>query len=156
LDRDILRLEQLRQQVEGSEFLSSYAYGYLDKGNPNEDQQREAEASIESYQQWKRDGLRQLGDLLRSLRATAPEIVAEWVGWHLEICERILASGPQRGPDGVVRVYAAQQALAEWQKVLAGTQDFVSISGYYLSEYSDEVAAAVAEAEKDLKTGSTA
>jgi hypothetical protein len=149
MNPDAIRLEKLRQQVQASEFLGSYAYGYLDRGNPNEEQQREAEESIQTYQQWRAEGLQQLRALLAALRATAPDAIEEWARWHMSICERVIGAAGQGGPDADVRLYEARQTLDEWRKVLDGEQDYVSISDYFLSDYNEEVAAAVTAADPE-------
>ncbi len=121
---------------------------YLDHGNPNEHQQQQALAEIAEYEKQSAESQLQLHEALVDLRTAAPRVVKEWVRWHIGICNRIVAEGEadpdqEPGSDPAVRLYVARETLAEWQKVLEGNLDFVSINEYYLSDYDEQVTAAV-------------
>ena len=150
MDDQVIRLESLRQEVQAFNYLAGSLYDYLDHGNPNERQQRETSAKIAEYEKQSAESLRQLHEALVALRAAAPQIVEEWARWHIDICQRIAAEGRQGEPgqdgsvsDQDVRLYVARETLDEWKKVLHGDQDFVSINEYYLSDYDEQVTAAV-------------
>ena len=149
MHEQVIRLESLRQEAQAFNYLAGNLYDYLDHGNPNEQQRREALAEIADYEKQSAESRRQLREALVALRAGAPQIVEEWGRWHMDICNRIIAEGeasPEHvapGSDPAVRLYVARETLAEWQKVLKGDQDFVSINEYYLSDYDEEVTAAV-------------
>jgi len=148
MNDQVIRLESLRQQVQASNYFAGSLYDYLDHGNPDEQQQRQALAEIAEYEKQAAESQRQLHEALADLRAAAPRVVEEWVGWHIGICNRIVAEGEanpdqEPGSDPAVRLYVARETLAEWKKVLKGNQDFVSINEYYLSDYDEQVTAAV-------------
>jgi hypothetical protein len=147
---EVIRLEALRQQLQASKFFAGSLVDYLNHGNPNHQEQEETIAGIEQYEAWARESQRQLHEMLSTLRATAPEVIEEWVQWHMGICNRIIAEGDtaesaQDGliSDSAVRLYVARETLGEWKKVLSGEQDLVLINDYYLSDYSQEILAVV-------------
>jgi hypothetical protein len=147
-----IRLESLRQEAQTFNSLAGNLYDYLDHGSPDEQQQRQALAEIAEYEKQSAESRRQLHEALVSLRATAPQVIEEWVRWHMDICKRIIAEGEaspdqEPGSDPSVRLYVAGETLAEWKKVLKGDQDFVSINEYYLSDYDEQVTAAVERGE---------
>jgi len=86
---------------------------------------------------------------LAGMRGKFPQVVAEWVGWHASICLRILEEGPGAvNPDGYVtdqqvRQHVAKETLEDWQKVLIGLQDYVSINDAFLNDYDLEVRRAI-------------
>jgi hypothetical protein len=150
MNDQVIRLELLRQEVQAFNYLAGSLYDYLDHGNPNERQRREASAQIAEHEKQSVESLQQLHEALVALRAAAPQIVEEWVRWHMGICQRITAEGKkgEQAQDGSVsdqdvRLYVAGETLSEWEKVLKGDQDFVSINEYYLSDYDEQVTAAV-------------
>ena len=148
MNDQVIRLESLRQQVQASNYFAGSLYDYLDHGNPNEQQQRQALAEIAEYEKQAAESLGQLRETLAALRAAAPQVVKAWVKWHMDVCKRIIAEGEanpdqEPGSDPSVRLYVARETLAEWKKVLEGNQDFVSINHYYLSDYDKEVTTAV-------------
>lgn len=145
-----IRLESLRQEAQTFDLMAGNLYDYLDHGHPDEQQRRQALAEIADYEREEQERRRQLHEALVALRAAAPQVVREWVGWHMDICQHIIAEGKETPSDQdgnvtdqAVRLHVAQQTLAEWKKVLSGEQDFVSINAYYLRDYYEQVSAAV-------------
>lgn len=118
MDRRMLKVERLRQDVQLFSSLAGNLVDYLDRGHPTADQAREAMAGMASYEQSEAKAHRALSDYLAELRATAPQVVREWASYHIAICKRILKEkdpGPQ--PDGLVsdqsvRLYVARETLA--------------------------------------------
>ena len=148
MNDQVVHLESLRQQVQAFNYLAGNLYDYLDHGNPNEHQQQQALAEIAEYEKQSAESQRQLREALVDLRTAAPRVVEEWVGWHIDICNRIVAEGEadpdqEPGSDPAVRLYVARETLAKWKKALKGKLDFVSINEYYLRDYDEQVTAAV-------------
>lgn len=149
MDRRMLKVERLRQDVQLFTSVAGNLVDYLDRGHPNPDQAREATADMASYEQSEAKARRALSDYLAELRAAAPQVVREWASYHIAICKRILKEkdpGPQ--PDGLVsdqsvRLYVARETLAAWRKVLRGEEDMVFINPAFLSDYDEQVSALV-------------
>ena len=152
MDPRALKLETLRQDVALYSSLAGNLVDYLNHGNPEPAQAREAEADITRYDRSEAQARRALSDYLAELRAAAPQVVREWTGYHIAICKRILKErdpGPQ--PDGLVsdqsvRLYVAGETLAAWRRVRSGGEEMVSISTAFLLDYYEEVSVLVAGA----------
>ena len=154
MNDQIIRLESLRRQTQTSNYFAGSLYDYLNLGRPNEQQRRQALADIAEYEKQAAESLKQLGEALATLRADAPQVVEEWVGCHMDVCNRIIAeaiaegeANPDQAPGSypAVRLYVATETLVEWEKVLKGDLDFVLINGSYLSDYDERVTVAVEE-----------
>ena len=150
MNEQALQLEAIRQELDDLGSAVGSLYDYLDRGHPNEREEREALARIAEYEQAAAESRAQLSKLLARLRIAAPDAVEEWVRWHIGFCERVIAETAGAGPnpggyvsDAQVSNYVARETLAEWQKVLAGTEDYVRINSYFLWDYRKEVVAAV-------------
>ena len=150
LSQEVIRLERLRQQVQATRFFAGSLVDYLNHGQPNPQEQAETIAGIEQYEASAREDQRRLHDHIAALRATAPQVIEEWVEWHTGICKRIITEGSTTEPlqdgmvtDQAVRLFVVQETLGEWEKVLRGEQDYVMINDYFLSDYNGEVLAAV-------------
>lgn len=146
MDARAVRLEILRQQVQMLESREGWLADYLDRGHPDEEQARATAAEMSTLREQAEQMRRLLSTEMAAMRATAPAVVVAWVGWHIGICQRILAENP--GPmvkgtvsDQQVRLFVARQTLEAWQKVLVGAQDTVMINDYFLPDYQHEVTA---------------
>ena len=140
----IAQLERLRCKVAGWEILAGSLGDYIDRGHPNDAQLAEACADMERYQAETVTALQVLSAELAAARRDSPDTVAAWVAWHRERCRCILA---EEGPDldaygsisdHAVRQFVARETLAEWNKVLAGEQDYVRINSFFLADYAVE------------------
>lgn len=149
MDRRALELEALRQRVQATEQAQGERADYLDRARLDEDQQAQIVQEMAEFGRLAEAERARFGARLASLRASAPQVVAEWVGWHAALCLRILAEGPGApGENGFVtnqqiRQHVAAETLENWQKVLVGAQDYVSINDYFLGDYDAEVRRAV-------------
>ena len=142
----VIRLEALRQELQGAEQAAGRLSDYIDRGNPSAQQQREAFAQMALHERRAENLRLQLGERLAALRTSEPQVVEQWVGLHIRICERIIAEEEEKGEaELTTRLYVARKTREEWEKVLDGTQDYVSINAYFLRDYCREVAALVAE-----------
>ncbi len=83
---------------------------------------------------------------LQSLRQSTPEAVDAWVKLHLAALELILHAPPPLDlgiSDKVlpVRQDVAHKTVQEWQEVLTGMRDYVSVNGYFLADYEQQLQA---------------
>lgn len=146
MDARALKLEGLRQMLQALEARAGWLGDYLDRGHPDEEQARAAAEEMASLREQAEQMRRLLSAELAGVRATAQSVVAEWVGWHASICQRILAEDPGTQVEGTVtdqqvRLFVARETLEAWQKVLVGSQDTVMINDYFLPDYQHEVTA---------------
>jgi hypothetical protein len=137
----VVDLERLRQELQAVLYESGSLADYLDLGHPNEQQRQASFADIERYKKQEAELARRLGELLVAYRATAPQVIGQWAGWHASICKRIIAQGGEEGKYKDVSLYLAQQTLDAWGKVLRSAQDFVLINNSFLHDYNQEVTA---------------
>ncbi|NLG28495.1 MAG: hypothetical protein GX557_11335 [Chloroflexi bacterium] len=140
----IAQLERLRCAVAAPESRAGSLADYIDRGHPNDTQLAEASADMEHYRAEIATALQALCAALAAARRVSPDTVAAWVAWHRERCLGILAEeGPDRDAygnisDHAVRRHVARETLAEWDKVLAGEQDYVRINDFFLADYAVE------------------
>jgi len=140
----VAHLEALRWAVADPESRAGSLADYIDRGHPDDAQLAEACADMERYQGEIATAMQALSAALAQARRERPDVVADWVAWHRERCRRIVAEpGPDRDAYGnisnhAVRVFVARETLAEWDKVLAGEQDYVRINDYFLDDYAVE------------------
>ena len=152
LGDQVIRLESLRQDAQLYGSRAGSLCDYLDRGHPDAQRQREAMAEIADCEEKGAEIRQQLRETIISLRADAPQVVEEWVAWHMSILRRVIDKGETHpdartpGSDPAVRLHVAKETLGQWKQVLAGTLHFVHINDYYLSDYDDEVTAAVSDA----------
>lgn len=149
---EIIKIEKLRQQIEAFRWWAGSTGDYIDHGHPDAQDEREAYDRMGEYANQSALSLAQLHEQLTVLRSTHPEIIEAWCQYHIKICVHIIDE--ERGfepyqdgriSDGAVRLYVAQETLGEWEKVLRGEQDFVSINSAFLEDYWNEVSALVKE-----------
>jgi len=152
LGDQLIRLESLRQDAQLCGGRASSLYDYLDRGNPDPQQRREAMVEIADCEERSAEIRQQLRETIAALRTDEPQAVEEWVAWHMSMLEHIIEEGAADpdartpGSDPAVRLHVAKETLEQWKQVLAGTLHFVHINDYYLSDYNDDVTAAVSDA----------
>lgn len=135
----VLRLEELRQQIEAAEHTSGSIADYLDRGNPGEQERQEARAVMERHFDLARDYKRQLEELVTSTRRDAPQALEIWIDAHQSACREILSENNSQDDDQEIRLRLAQQALENWEKLRQGGAPYFHISGYFLSDYKDKL-----------------
>jgi len=140
--QEVIDLEKLRQQVERVENQIGSLSDYLDRGKPSEQQQQQTAKQIAAQTNHSAALQAQLHDRLAALRASQPHVIEQWVQWHREICQRIMAETDGHRQQKV-RQMLAGQTLEAWKKVLRGNQDTVLINWYFLDDYGKEVARAI-------------
>ncbi|MFN8458770.1 MAG: hypothetical protein U0401_29650 [Anaerolineae bacterium] len=136
---EVIQLEKLRQEIEKIEVELGSLSDYLDRGRPTEAQQHSTRRQMEAYQNQSAELRVQLHERLTSLRVSQPQVIEEWIQWHREACQRILAK-PIKQVDDRVRRNLAGELLQSWDKVGRGEQEFVTVNPYYLSDYRQETA----------------
>ncbi len=135
---ETLQLEQLRQQIEEAEFEIGSQLDYLDYGQPSAAQKKKAEALIVQLREQSKQAKGRLHEALTTICSEKPEVLAEWVNYHKELLERIIAEKPTDS-NSVTRRNVARSTLNQWEKVLAGEQEYVNINWHFLKDYKAEV-----------------
>lgn len=138
--KETIALEVYRQKIEKAEFTAGDRSDYIDHGRPDAKQLKAAQELITKM-------LSEAAELKKEFHTlvdqSPKEAVLEWVDWHRNVLQAILLETPTN-TFGKTRLFTARKTLAEWDKVLAREQDYVSINWYYLKDYK-------AKAEKEFK-----
>ena len=132
------QLETLRQKIEDAEYEAGNQSDYLDRGNPNPAQIKQAQTQIDKMNSQSQALKVELKELIARVRTQQPQAIEEWVNLHIGILQKIIAEKPTDSM-GPVRRNVARTTLQEWEKVRAGQQDYVGINWYYLKEYKVSV-----------------
>lgn len=132
----VRELEQLRREIDGLGSASGDRSDYIDHGNPNEEEERQAHADMEQYTAMANAGKALLKDQVEFLRNYYPKILADWAQMHITVCEKVRASYDEQDIDGRVSVFVANETIDAWRTFLEGGESFVTINGYWLGGYS--------------------
>ncbi len=135
---ETLQLEALRQQIEEAEYEIGSQSDYLDYGKPNTAQKKKAEELILRLREQSQQAKGRLHEALITIRSEKPEALAEWVNYHKGILECITAE-QVTDSNSTARRNVAQSTLNQWEKVLAGEQEYVNINWHFLKDYKAEV-----------------
>lgn len=136
--QETIQLEKLRQLIEDAEYEAGSQSDYLDYGKPNEAQQKKAQQTIQQMMTQSQQLKLQLKETITTIRRNKPEAFEEWVNTHKRMLERIMAEKPT-GTNSQVRQNTARGTMNQWEKVVAGEQEYVGINWYYLKDYKAEV-----------------
>jgi hypothetical protein len=135
LSSEAIKLEELRQQIEAAEYESGSNADFLDRGNPNPSQKKQAEELIRQ----KNAEAAALKTQLRSLIQNTPRpVIEEWVQYHTDILQSILSENSKDINAGA-RKNVAKETMDNWQAVLNGTKEYVGINWYFLKDYREKV-----------------
>ena len=135
LSSEAIKLEELRQQIEAAQNESGSNADFLDRGNPNPSQKKQAEELIRQ----KNAEAAALKTQLRSLIQNTPRpIIEEWVQYHTDILQSILSENSKDRNAGA-RKNVAKETMDKWQAVLNGTKEYVGINWYFLKDYREKV-----------------
>ena len=132
-----VQLEQLRRKIEDAEFTIGDQSDYLDLGKPNAQQAKSAKETISRMEIKSKEFKAALHEMIGTVRREKPEALAEWVNYHKDILERIIAE-PTSNTHTKVRQNTARETLQQWEKVLTGEQEYVNINWHYLKDYKAE------------------
>jgi hypothetical protein len=132
----VRELEQLRREIDGLGSASGDRSDYIDHGNPNEEEERQAYADMEQYTAMANTGKVLLNDHVEFLRNYYPKILANWAEKHIRVCEKVRASYDEEDIDGRVSVFVANETIDAWRKFLEGGESFVTVNEYWLGGYS--------------------
>jgi len=137
---ETVQLEALRQKIEDAESESGNQADYLDRGGPNPSQAKRAQELIAKLDSQSKTLKVQLKELVATLRSQQPQAIEEWVDFHINILQKIIA---EKATDAMAatRQHVAQSTLQAWEKVRAGEQEYVGINGYFLKDYKASVRA---------------
>lgn len=135
LSSEAIKLEELRQQIEAAQNESGSNADFLDRGNPNPSQKKQAEELIRQ----KNAEAAELKAQLRSLIQNTPRpVIEEWVQYHTDILQSILAEN-RKDINAGARKNVAKETMDNWQAVLNGTKEYVGINWYFLKDYREKV-----------------
>jgi len=135
---ETIKLEKLRQQIEDAEYTVGDQSDYLDLGKPNAAQAKSAKETITRMQARSNELKSELHELIATLRKEKPQALEEWVKFHKDILERIIAE-PTGNTQTKVRQNVARETSQAWDKVLVGEQEYVNINWHYLKDYKTQV-----------------
>jgi hypothetical protein len=135
---ETIQLETLRQKIEDAEYEAGSQSDYLDRGNPNPAQAKQAQELINAQNQQSKALKAELKELIARVRSQQPQAIEEWVSVHSGILQKIL-SEKETGTTAVTRRNVARSILQEWEKVHSGEQEYVSINWYFLKDYKESV-----------------
>ena len=131
LSPDVLRLEEIRRYIQDVE--TEYYADYQDHVREQKPTPKKLKLAEQS-----KAGRAQLHAVIESVRRENPAAITEWAEYHRSFLKRIQAeTSTEKNAD--TRRGMAGFALQQWEKVLAGEQDFVSINPHFLKDYSEEV-----------------
>ena len=131
LSPDVLRLEEIRRYIQDVE--TEYYADYQDHVR----EQKPTPKKIKLQEQSK-TARAHLHAVIEAVRRENPAALAEWAEYHTSFLKRIKAETSNEMNADTRRMMAAS-SLQEWEKVLAGEKDFVSINPGFLKDYSEEV-----------------
>ena len=135
---ETVRIEMLRQQIEDLREQSGDRANYIDYGKPNPAQLREAQETLKKLDVEIKAGQTELKQLLDSLRTPKPQVIEEWVKYHISLLEKVIAE-PATDRDAGTRKYVAKETIKEWNNLLSGESDYVNINGHFLKAYKDHI-----------------
>ena len=135
---ETIQLETLRQNIEDAEYEAGSQSDYLDRGNPNPTQAKQAQERVVNLNNQSNVLRAQLTELVASVRSKEPQAIEEWVDFHMTILKKIIDE-KETGATAVARRNVAKGTLREWEKVRAGEQEYVGINWYFLKDYRERV-----------------
>ena len=147
LSSEATKLEELRQQIEAAENESGSNADFLDRGNPNPSQKKQAEELIRQKNAEAAELKTQLHTLIQN---TPRAFIEEWVEYHTKILQSIVSENSKDVNAGT-RKHVAKQTLESWQAVLNGSKEYVSINWYFLKDYREKVKTAAKPKSKGWK-----
>jgi hypothetical protein len=135
---ETVQLEKLRQKIEDLREQSGDRANYIDYGKPSHAQLKEAQATLKKLDVEIKAGQAELKQSLDTLRAQQPQVIEEWVKYHVSLLEKVIGD-PSTDRDAGTRKYVAKETIEEWNKLLAGQTDYVNINGHFLKAYKNHV-----------------
>lgn len=135
---ETVKLEKLRQKIEDLREKSGDRADYIDYGKPNPAQLKEAQETLKKLDVEIKAGQAELKQLLDTLRAQQPQVIEEWVKYHISLLEKVVAE-KSTDRDAGTRKYVAKETIADWEKLRSGEVDYVNINGGFLKEYKTHV-----------------
>jgi len=144
---ETLQLEEMRQQIEDLEEAIRKNTDYIDHGLPAEKQSRKVMKMKEQSKQAKAN----LRCAIDATRKEKPEAFNEWINFHKDILERILTEPKTK--DNSQRLFMARLVWDNWEKVVSGEKEYVSVGLFSLGDYDTEARKLVPQkAQKENKS----
>ena len=135
---ETVKIEKLRQKTEDLREKSGDRADYIDYGKPNPAQLKEAQATLKKLEAEIKAGQAELKQQLDMLRKQQPQVIEEWVKYHVSLLESVIAD-KSTDRDAGTRRFVAKQTIDEWNKLLAGETDYVNINGHFLKDYKNHI-----------------
>ena len=135
---ETIQLETLRQKIEDTEYEAGNQSDFLDRGNPNPAQAKQAQDLITRLNSESKSAREELKQLIATIRSQNPQAIEEWVDFHVGILQKIVEEKAS-GANAVTRQNVAKGTLKEWKKVRADEQTYVNINWYFLKDYKEGV-----------------
>lgn len=138
MQSETVRIEKLRQQIEDLRERSGDRANFIDYGKPNPAQLKEAQETLKKLDIEIKAGQAELKQVINTLRAQQPQVIEEWVKYHISLLEMVIAEN-STDRDAGTRKYVAKETIKEWNNLLSGETDYVNINGHFLKAYKDHV-----------------
>lgn len=134
-----LLLESLRREIDDLQGAAGSLGDYLDRGNPDPEERREAFESMERYRREAEEKRRRLRELVEKLRPAGPEVLKTWAEAHIRVCDYFLGSLPDKSDDNRTARYVAATLREAWKKLPAGGETFIGILTNWLEGYLERL-----------------
>ena len=133
---ETIQLEKLRQKIEDVDYEAGSKSDYLDRARPKPKEAKQVQEAMDTLNEKSKVLKAEFKDLLTNMRSQQPQAFEEWINFHTGILQKILE---EKDTDrmATTRRFVAKNTLAEWEKVRAGEQDYVSINWYFLKDYRE-------------------
>ncbi|MCB9145297.1 MAG: hypothetical protein H6635_08005 [Anaerolineales bacterium] len=136
--KETVQLEKLRQKIEDTSYEAGDKTDYLSYGKPSPEQAKQTQALIDKLNAETKSAQSELKQILETLRTQNPQIIEEWVNYHVSLLNNIINENSAH-KDAKTRKFVAQETLEKWEKVRAGEMDYVNINWHFLKDYKDYV-----------------
>lgn len=132
--KETVQLEKMRQKIEDLNFQSGDRANFIDYGKPNPAQLKEAQETIKRLDVEAKTTQAELKQMLDTLRKQQPQVIEEWVKYHVSLLDLIVAENSTDRNAGT-RKYMAKESIANWEKVRSGEVGYVGINESFLKDY---------------------
>lgn len=132
-------LERLRREIDDLQTSAGSLGDYIDRGNPNPAEEKEAYALMERHRRDAEQLRARLRTLVETLRRDGPDILAAWAAAHARVCRLLLASLPDRSDDERTARFVARSTLEAWETLPKEGETFIAIATPWLEGYLERL-----------------
>jgi hypothetical protein len=126
----------MRRDVEIMQTRAGQVGDIIDKADLGGAAAEAAMAEMSGFDEARRRAGAALDDRLRELRRDFPEVIERWVGVHQAACRAYISEAPKvKVRDREMTPWLARDTIRQFDMVLAGERNFVSINNVYLRDY---------------------